>query len=196
MNVDKVSIQSKCDIEDVRLALQNFIRVSSDAKRNGGWVEIRSTWPLILGFLWCICRLLWKGAVVELVRPQGKELPVESNDATHGAIREGEPPYRRGHNPSRHPAMLVLVWSLRVVAVLLAGWAANWTYFAMWFRMEGSSELEMIKVVDVELGGAFALAGGALLCSWSPEETHPMPLDSRHRCTDLVLCEQLPNLIP
>jgi hypothetical protein len=44
-NVNRISTESKCDTEDVRLALQNFIRVSSEATKNGGWVEIRSTWP-------------------------------------------------------------------------------------------------------------------------------------------------------
>ena len=44
-NVEKVALESKCDIEDVRLALQNFIRVSAEAGKNSGWLEIRSTWP-------------------------------------------------------------------------------------------------------------------------------------------------------
>ena len=93
-----------------------------------------------------------------------------THDPTDGAIREGEPPYFSGHGsdtgstgnlgspPPMHPGMLILVWSLRVVAVLLAGWAAFWTYFAMWFRLEGSDELEWVKKVDLQLGGAFALA--------------------------------------
>jgi hypothetical protein len=50
-----------------------------------------------------------------------------------------------------HSVMLILVWFLRVVAVLLAGWAAFWTYFALWFRLEGSSELEWIKGEDLKL---------------------------------------------
>src|SRR5262245_48976044 len=51
-----------------------------------------------------------------------------------------------------------LPWLLQVVAVVVAGWAAAGTYFAVWFRIEGSSELQMIKNDDLQLGGAFALA--------------------------------------
>jgi hypothetical protein len=51
-----------------------------------------------------------------------------------------------------------IVWLLRVIAVLLAGWAAYWTYFAIWFRLEGSDEFEWVKKVDFEHGGCFALA--------------------------------------
>jgi hypothetical protein len=47
---------------------------------------------------------------------------------------------------------------LRVIAVLIAGWAAVGAYYAMWFRMEGSSELRMIEEVDLDIGGMFALA--------------------------------------
>jgi len=91
-------------------------------------------------------------------------------DPIDGAIREGEPPYFSGHgsdtdsasnvasSPPMHPGMRIVAGCLRVVAVLLAGWAAFWTYFALWFRLEGSDELEWVKKVDLELGGAFALA--------------------------------------
>ncbi|MBM3992720.1 MAG: hypothetical protein FJ303_00965 [Planctomycetes bacterium] len=91
-------------------------------------------------------------------------------DPNDGAIREGEAPYFSDNGtdtdptsnvanpPPAHTMMLLLVWSLRVLAVLLAGWAAYWTFFAMMFRLEGFDELEWIKKVDLELGGAFALA--------------------------------------
>lgn len=44
-NVSDVSRASKCDAGDLRLALENFIRVSGEVAKNGGWVEIRPTWP-------------------------------------------------------------------------------------------------------------------------------------------------------
>jgi hypothetical protein len=95
---------------------------------------------------------------------------VTPDEPTHDAIREDEPPYPSGHGadptstgnlappPAMHPVTLIFVWLLRVVAVLLGAWAAFWTFFAMNFRMEGSDELEWVKRVDLELGGAFALA--------------------------------------
>ena len=86
------------------------------------------------------------------------------SDSTDGAIREGQPPYRPSdchhvtNPPAVHPVMLIVVWCLRVIAILLAGWAAFWSFFAMMFRLEGSDELEWVKGVDLQLGGAFALA--------------------------------------
>ena len=59
--------------------------------------------------------------------------------------------------PAMHPVMSIVAWFLRAVAVLLTGWAAYWTYFAMGFRLEGSGELEWAKKADLVLGGAFAL---------------------------------------
>jgi hypothetical protein len=47
---------------------------------------------------------------------------------------------------------------LRLVSVLIALVAARMTYFAMWFRLEGSSELEWVEGVDIMLGAAFAVA--------------------------------------
>ena len=89
---------------------------------------------------------------------------------TDGAIREGEPPYRSGRgldaaSPDElaptatvHPLALILVWSLRVVAVLIAGWAGLGAFFAMMFRFDTVEEFEMVKKFDVEAGGALALA--------------------------------------
>ena len=57
-----------------------------------------------------------------------------------------------------HPAMLILVWTLRVVAVLVAAWASYWAFFAFMFRFDSSDEFEMIKQADVEYGGLLALA--------------------------------------
>ena len=47
---------------------------------------------------------------------------------------------------------------LRYIAVLLARWASLCVYYAMWFRMEGSSELRLAEEMDLEVGGMFALA--------------------------------------
>ena len=92
------------------------------------------------------------------------------DEPTDGAIHQGEPPYRsrpgpqaastdkRGHSAAINSAMVVLAWSLRVVAVLIAGWAGLGTFFAVMFRFDSSDELEMIKQVDLELGGGFAAA--------------------------------------
>ena len=60
---------------------------------------------------------------------------------------------------------------LRILGVLLAFIAARNTYYAMWFRLEGSDELEMIVQADLVLGAAFAVA--LLLfftpdCRWNP----------------------------
>ncbi|MBM4070529.1 MAG: hypothetical protein FJ271_16470 [Planctomycetes bacterium] len=85
------------------------------------------------------------------------------DDPTDGQFRQGEPPFRaRTEKPGRfapqHLAMVILVWSLRVVAVLIAGWAGLGAFFAMMFRFDSSDELEWVKQVDVEVGGAMALA--------------------------------------
>jgi hypothetical protein len=110
-----------------------------------------------------------------IVRRQGspgtliKGIRMTPPDPTDGAIREGEPPYVSGHGsgngstnrtspPPTDSAILAFVWALRAVAVVLAGWAAYWTYFAMWFRLEGFDELQWVKQEDLKLGGAFALA--------------------------------------
>jgi hypothetical protein len=89
---------------------------------------------------------------------------------TDGRLRHGEPPYRSGPGPEAastdelgasaaiHPATVILVWSLRVVAVLIVGWAGLGAFFAVMFRFDSSDELEMIKQADLELGGAFALS--------------------------------------
>ena len=84
------------------------------------------------------------------------------------AIREGEPPYRPGSasEPTKaplpaaaiHPAMLTVIWSLRVVAILLAAWTSMWSFFAYMFRFDSTDEFEMVKQADVEYGGLFALA--------------------------------------
>jgi hypothetical protein len=90
--------------------------------------------------------------------------PMTTSDPTDGAIREGEPPYRPSHGDraaspaAMHPVVLMVVWALRLIAVLLAGWAAFWSFFAMMFRLEGSDELEWVKRVDLQVGGIFALA--------------------------------------
>lgn len=47
---------------------------------------------------------------------------------------------------------------LRVVAVLLAAGASYLTFYAMWFRLEGSDELKWLERIDIYLGGGFALA--------------------------------------
>lgn len=93
-----------------------------------------------------------------------------SDGPTDGTIRQGEPPTRSDFGPEGvltdkvvpsapvHPAMVILVWSLRVVAVLIAAWASLGAFFAMMFRFDSTDEFEMIKQVDVELGGELALA--------------------------------------
>ena len=92
------------------------------------------------------------------------------DDPTDGAIRQGEPPHRSGSGPEAasidklaptaavHPVMVILIWSLRVVAVLIAGWAGLGAFFAMIFRFDTLEEFEMVKQLDVEVGGALALA--------------------------------------
>jgi hypothetical protein len=92
------------------------------------------------------------------------------DDPTDGAIRQGEPPHRLGSGPKAasidklastaavHPVMVILVWSLRVAAVLIAGWAGLGAFFAMMFRFDTLEEFEMAKRFDVEVGGALALA--------------------------------------
>jgi hypothetical protein len=92
------------------------------------------------------------------------------DDPTNRAIREGEPPYRSGRGPEAgstaklvpspavHPAMVILVWCLRVVAVLIAAWAGLGAFFAFMFRFDSADELEMVKQADVEFGGLLALA--------------------------------------
>src|SRR5262249_22920901 len=120
------------------------------------------------------CKGLWRAIITVRRqcsrRTQMTGTPLTPHDHADGTIREGEPPYFSGHGsdagstsnlaspPSVHPVMRFLVWYLRIVAVLLAGWAAFWTYFAMWFRLEGSDELKWIRKADLELGGIFALA--------------------------------------
>jgi hypothetical protein len=85
------------------------------------------------------------------------------DDPNHGQFHADEPPFgastdRPGYSAPQHLAMVVFVWSLRVVAVLIAGWAGLGAFFAMMFRFDSSDELEMVKQVDVEVGGAMALA--------------------------------------
>src|SRR5262249_26010611 len=90
------------------------------------------------------------------------------DDANDDAIMEGEPPIRPRSEtaptdkhvpaPAMHPAMLVLVWSLRVVAVLIAAWASLGAFFAYMFRFDSTDEFEMVKQADVEFGGLLALA--------------------------------------
>jgi hypothetical protein len=92
------------------------------------------------------------------------------DDPTAGAIRQGEPPHHSGPGlqaastdklaptATVRPVMVILVWSLRVVAVLIAGGAGLGAFFAMMFRFDTLEELEMVKQFDVELGGALALA--------------------------------------
>jgi hypothetical protein len=93
-----------------------------------------------------------------------------ADDPNDGQFRRGEPSYRAvlgsevasadkpDCSAALHPAMVILVWSLRVVAVLIAGWAGLGAFFAMMFRFDSSDELEMVKQFDVEVGGAMALA--------------------------------------
>jgi hypothetical protein len=95
---------------------------------------------------------------------------VTPQDANHDAIREGDPPNRSGPvfeatstDNLGPPAafrlvMVIVVWSLRMVAVLIATCAGLGAFFAMMFRFDSSDEFEWVKQVDVELGGAFALA--------------------------------------
>jgi hypothetical protein len=91
------------------------------------------------------------------------------DDLTDDAIRQGEPPFRSHPEPEAaptnkpvpaevHPAMLIVVWSLRVVAVLIAAWAGLGAFFAYLFRFDSTDEFEMVKQADVEFGGLFALA--------------------------------------
>ncbi len=91
------------------------------------------------------------------------------DDPNDGQFRQGEPPlvgsgYQRTsshtdrRSAGRQLAMVILVWSLRVVAVLIGGWAGLVAFFAMNFRFDSSDELEWVKQVDVEVGGAMALA--------------------------------------
>ncbi len=54
--------------------------------------------------------------------------------------------------------MLILVWSLRIVAVLIAAWASQWAFYAYMFRFDTADEFEMVKQFDVEYGGILALA--------------------------------------
>ena len=88
-----------------------------------------------------------------------------SND---DAIMEGDPPFR-AHSataptdkhapaPAMHPAWLIVVWSLRVVAVLMAAWASLGAFFAFMFRFDSTDEFEMVKRADVEFGGLLALS--------------------------------------
>jgi len=44
-SVEKLSAESGCAVEDVMQALHNMIRISSEARANGGWVEVHSSWP-------------------------------------------------------------------------------------------------------------------------------------------------------
>lgn len=90
--------------------------------------------------------------------------------ATERSKRQGEPPYRSGCCPGAassdqlaptatvHPLAVILVWSLRAVAVLIAGWTGLEALFAMMFRFDTAEEFEMVKRFDVEAGGALALA--------------------------------------
>jgi hypothetical protein len=92
------------------------------------------------------------------------------DDSNDDAIMEGEPPFRpysapdvaptNNHvlAPAIHPAMLFYVWASRVVAVLIAVWAALGAFFAYMFRFDSSDEFEMVKQVDLEYGGLLALA--------------------------------------
>jgi hypothetical protein len=91
-------------------------------------------------------------------------------DPTDGAICKCEPPYRSGPcskaastdkvvpSIAVHTAMVILIWSLRVVAVLIAGWAGLEAFFAFMFRFDSSDEFEMLKQADVEIGGLLALS--------------------------------------
>ena len=65
---------------------------------------------------------------------------------------------RSTSEPPMFPVTQPVVCSFRVVAILVAGWAGVTAMYAMNFRFDSSSELEMVKQVDVEVGGAIALA--------------------------------------
>lgn len=92
------------------------------------------------------------------------------DDSTDDAIREGEPSFRSHLVPEAaprnkrvpasaiHPAMLILVWSLRVVALLVAAWASQGAFFAYIFRFDSTDEFEFVKQADVEYGGLLALS--------------------------------------
>jgi hypothetical protein len=92
------------------------------------------------------------------------------DDPTDGAIRQGEPPSRPIPGPDpvsterlalsegAHSVMIVLVWLLRVVAVLTSVWAGLIAFVACTFRFDSSDELKMVKQADVDCGGLFALA--------------------------------------
>jgi hypothetical protein len=98
-----------------------------------------------------------------------QELSMAADDPTDGTIRQGEPPYPSAPRPysasagrlvpsTASRAAVVLVWSLRVVAVLIAAWAGLGAFFAMMFRFDSPDEFEMVKQFDVEVGGYLALA--------------------------------------
>lgn len=92
------------------------------------------------------------------------------DDIAGDAIREGEPPFRSYPasevTPTNkcvpavasHPAILILVWFLRIVAIFIAAWASLGAFFAYIFRFDSTDEFEMVKQADVEFGGLFALA--------------------------------------
>src|SRR5262249_25746074 len=44
-SAEGLSLESGCQLQEVRQVLQNIIRVSGQARSNGGWVEIHSRWP-------------------------------------------------------------------------------------------------------------------------------------------------------